>query len=169
MKTKCVFVVGAVMGLLAGCATPPPWAGPEGTFAHYMTVEASPPGARIETNGQIAGETPITLKIFGNKDGTFHDFGYDFYMLRAIPLATNQFVQTRYFGTGRNYARKDKIPEHLYIDMNQPQPAPVYWPQYGYPSYSPPVYYYSPWYYGPPWYPYYYYGPRVYVAPHRHW
>ncbi len=172
MKTTFIFVAGAAAAiLLAGCATPPPGVGPQGTIAYYMTVEASPPGAKLEANSEMVGETPMTLKIFGNKDGTFHDFGYDFYVLRAYPLATNQFVQTRWFGTGRNYSRKAKLPSHLYLDMNQNQP--VYWPQYGYPTYAPPVYpyyywpswYYGAWCYGPRWY---YYGPRVYAGPHWH-
>ena len=51
-------LVGAV--LLAGCQTIPPGAerGPHGTMAYDVLIEASPPGARIEANGQVVGNTP---------------------------------------------------------------------------------------------------------------
>src|SRR5438477_9378915 len=91
--------------LLAGCDTIPPGAerGPHGTMAYDVLVEASPPGARIEANGQDIGNTPVHLKIFGDPDGTFHDFGSPFYVVKALPLTTNQFPQTRYFGTGHYF------------------------------------------------------------------
>ena len=31
----------------------------------------------MEANGDYIGKTPVTLKIFGDKDGTFHNFGTD--------------------------------------------------------------------------------------------
>lgn len=162
----------AAMVLLAGCQTVPPGAerGPDGTMAYDVLIEATDPGARIEANGQVIGQTPIHLKIFGDPDGTFHDFGSEYYIINALPLATNQFAQTRAFGTGRHWGPEDKIPTHLYFDMNQrpPEylpggPPPVYvYPPPGY-YYGPPVYYYRP-------YPYYYYRPglRVYGSPYYH-
>ena len=67
----------AIVGLLAGCETIPPGVerGPHGTIAYDVLVEVSAPGARIEANGQDVGNTPLHLKIFGDSDGTFHDFG----------------------------------------------------------------------------------------------
>jgi len=108
------------------------------------------------------------LKIFGDKDGTFHDFGLYYYVLQALPLATNQFAQVRYFGTGRRWAPEDRIPQRVYFDMNQkspeyPPPGPPY---YVYPPYGPPVYYWPPPYYGPG--VRFYFGPRVYHR-HDHW
>src|SRR5258706_8046413 len=99
--------------LLAGCATPiPPGAerGPHGTIAYDVLVEASAPGARIEANGQDVGNTPAHLKIFGDPDGTFHDFGSYFYVVRVLPLTTNQFAQTRVFQTGHMLSPEDRIP-----------------------------------------------------------
>src|SRR5207244_6742891 len=102
MRTNLIFTGGlAVAALLTGCETIPPGAerGPHNTMAYDVLVDASPPGARIEANGQDIGNTPVHLKIFGDPDGTFHDFGSPFYVVKASPLATNQFPQPRYFGT----------------------------------------------------------------------
>src|SRR5512133_18296 len=81
--------LGAVAALLmAGCETVPPGVerGPNGTIAYDVLVEASPPGAHIEANGQVVGDAPIHLKIFGDKDGTFHDFGSYYYIVRGLPV-----------------------------------------------------------------------------------
>ena len=140
--------------LLVGCETVPPGTerGPHGTIAYDVLVEASEPGARIEAEGNHVGNTPVHLKIFGDRDGTFHDFGDFQYVIQAFPLTTNQFAQVRAFGTGRAFSPEDRIPQHIYFDMNQPRPRyPVAAPPvYGYPPDGPPVYYYGP----PP-----YYGP----------
>ena len=164
MKRQWIF--GGILALLlwvTGCETVPPpdgvERGPHGTIAYDVLVEASPPGARIEADGRFVGETPLHLKIFGDKDGTFHDFGSDFYVVRALPLTTNQYPQVAMFGTGRWFGPEDRIPERIYCDMNQKPPQ--YIP-------GPPVYPYPPPYYYPP--PHYY-GPsfRFYLGrPHYH-
>ena len=172
MKTSLTVAAGlAVLGWLTGCETIPPGAerGPHGTIAYDVLIEASEPGARIEANGESIGNTPVHLKIFGDTDGTFHDFGSYYYIVRALPLATNQFVQTRVFRTGHMLTPEDQIPKRIYFDMNQPAPTygPLEGPVYGYPPYyyGPPVYFYGP--------PYYYYGPgaRFYFRPglRRRW
>ena len=103
------------------------------------------------------------MKIFGNKDGTFHDFGSPYYMIRALPVATNQFVQTRLFRTGHHDRPEDYIPKQIYFDMNQHSPQYLVPPGYPYPAYGPPVYYYPPYYYGPTFG--FYFGPGY----HRRW
>lgn len=121
-------------------------------MAYDVLVEASSPGVRIDANGEYVGETPLHLKIFGDPDGTFHDFGSELYEIRALPVATNQFPQVRFFQTGRMFTSEDRIPKRIYFDMAQP--APRYAPVYVYPPpvyYGPPGYYYGP---GP-----YFYGP----------
>jgi hypothetical protein len=139
---------------LAGCETVPPpgvEAGPHGTIAYDVTIEASAPGAHILANGQDVGVTPLHLKIFGDKDGTFHDFGSSYYVIEATPVATNQFPQTRVFQTGHMMGPEDRIPQRIYFDMTQNQPAYAPGvPVVGYP-YGPPAVYYGP--------PAYYYGP----------
>jgi len=161
MKGILTLPAVAVGAFLTGCASPPPGyeTGPHGTIAYHVPVEASEPGVKIYVNGQYAGITPLTLKIFGDRDGTFHDFGSYVYVVQAMPTQTNQFPQTRAFGTGRNFTHEDKIPERIYFDMHAPPsyPPPGYPPQ-GYPPPGyPPPYYYPP----PPYYwPRYYYGPR---------
>jgi hypothetical protein len=153
-KRLALTVAAAALALLVGCATPPPdnlEHGPHGTVAYDVAIDATAPGARIEANGQIVGQTPLHLKIFGDKDGTFHDFGSYYYIVRALPLETNQFVQTRVFRTGRYFTPEDQIPQQIFFDMNQPAPPPPQAVPGPYPAY----------YYPPPPYPYYYpyYGP----------
>jgi hypothetical protein len=160
---RSLFFVGsaAVIAALAGCASLPPGAepGPHNTMAYYVQVTASEPGARIEANGQTIGNAPLTLKIFGDPDGTFHDFGSYEYVVQAFPLTTNQFVQTRVFRTGKMFTPEDMIPREIHFDMNQPPPryVPVPYAAPGY-YYPPPYYYYGPGYYGPP----------IIIHPHPH-
>jgi len=149
----------AATALFSGCETPlPPGAepGPHGTMAYDVLIEASEPGARVEANGQNIGNTPVHLKIFGDRDGTFHDFGSYNYIVQAFPLVTNQFPQARFFRTGHLLTPEDHIPNRIFFDMNQP-PQPPASPAYAPGYYPPPAY---PYYYGP--YPYYY-GPRAYI------
>jgi hypothetical protein len=152
--------------LITGCETVPPGAerGPHGTMAYDVLIEASAPGARIEANGADIGEAPVHLKIFGDTDGTFHDFGSPYYVVKALPLTTNQFAQTRVFQTGHMLGPEDHIPPRIYFDMNQ-NPPPYPPAGYGYPGYGPSAYYGPSFYYGPP-----YYGPdfRFYVGPRFH-
>jgi hypothetical protein len=174
MKLLWLMTTGvAMLGVLTGCETVPPGAdrGPHGTIAYEVLIEASDPGARVEVNGESVGNTPIRIKIYGDKDGTFHDFGSYFYVIRALPVDTNQFVQTRMFGTGRAFTPQDRIPERVYFDMQQNTPTypPDGNPAYAYPPPPYPYYYYGrPYYYGPSFR--YYYGPGPYRRPYyRHY
>lgn len=168
MRMKWTLAASLTAALvLVGCQSIPPGAerGPHHTMAYIVAVDASPPGARIEVNGQDMGPTPVNIKIFGDPDGTFHDFGSYYYVVRALPLSTNQFPQAKFYQTGHLMTPEDHIPSRIYFDMNTQAPPP-------------PTYYYAPpppaYYYGPP-YPYpYYYGPsfRFYYGPgyyHRRW
>jgi len=169
MRMKWTFAAGIAAALvLAGCNTIPPGAerGPDHTMAYDVLVEASPPGARIEVNGQDMGEAPLHIKIFGDPDGTFHDFGSYYYVVKALPVTTNQFVQTRLFRTGHLFTPEDHIPARIYFDMNRQAPN---YPPPGYYGYPPPYYYGPSYYYGPP-----VYGPsfEFEFGPgyhHRHW
>jgi hypothetical protein len=171
MKSKLIFPLTLALAWvwLAGCETTPLPAGvepgPNGTVAYDVEIEASAPGARIEANGENLGNAPVHLKIFGDKDGTFHNFGSYEYVIRAFPVTTNQFVQTRVYRTGEIFMPEDHIPQHIFFDMAQPSPPVV---QYGPPpAYAPYPYPYPyPYYYGP-----YYYGPsiRVYSGPRYHY
>jgi hypothetical protein len=109
--------------LTNGCATP---SGPKAdvekgqynTIAYHVPVESNPPGVKIEVNYSPAGVTPLTLKIFGDKDGTFHNFGNDEYIVRAYPPGTNDFPQTKIFKTGAFSIKDDKIPEKIFFDFS---------------------------------------------------
>lgn len=163
------FSAAGLAGLLVltGCETTPPGVerGPSGTIAYDVLVEASPPGAHIEANGQIVGDAPLHLKIFGDKDGTFHDFGSYYYIVRGLPVTTNQFVQTQIFHTGRWFSPEDHVPSRIYFDMNQNTSTAPGGPVYVVPGYPPPVYYGPP-YYGPSFR--FYFGPGYYHYGH-HW
>ncbi len=73
----------------------------------------------MEANGDYVGNTPLTLKIFGDKDGTFHNFGTDDYVIRVFPVKQGQHTQTRVFRTGRWFSQEDRIPTRLFFDLNQ--------------------------------------------------
>lgn len=136
-------------------------------MAYIVNITASEPDVRIEANGQAIGNAPVRLKIFGDRDGTFHDFGSYEYIIQAFPTKTNQYVQTRVFGTGKMFSKEDRIPAEVHFEMNKPPPPPPLVPPYPYYSYPPPYYYYpypSYYYYGPS----YYYGPRYYGRPPLH-
>ena len=148
------FLLAAGLGtvsFLTGCQSLPPGAepGPHGTMAYLIQIEASQPGAKVEVNGEYIGEAPIQLKMFGDPDGTFHDFGSPYYVIRALPVTTNQFPQERVFMTGHMMVREDRIPSRIYFDMNQNTPPAS--PGYGPPVYygPPAVFYPEPYYYGP--------------------
>jgi hypothetical protein len=108
---------------LAGCQITPPGeeGGPDHTIAFYIQVESSVPGVRVETNHVTAGQTPLTLKVFGDLPGSFHNFGNPEFLVRALPVSTNEFVQTRAFKTGVASAPGEKIPGLLFFDMSKPQ------------------------------------------------
>src|SRR4029077_6338193 len=85
---------------MAGCATPDDPSvehGPQNTIAYLVPVESSEPGAKVEVNYKLVGTTPPTIKIFGDRDGTFHNFGNDEYIVRAYPPSDRQFPQTKIF------------------------------------------------------------------------
>ncbi len=156
MKIKLLLAgVVAAASITTGCVTYPPGAerGPRGTMAYMVPVEASEQGVVIYADGKKAGTAPLTLKIFGDRDGTFHNFGSYQFVVQAVPLKTNQFVQTRVFRSGRVFRSDDRIPDRIHFDMSQPPlPEELYVP-----SYPPPAYYYGP--------PAYYYGPSFYFGP----
>ena len=105
--------------VFAGCGTPNAEKGPHGTIAYFVQVESSEPGVRIEANNDYVGKTPLTLKIFGDKDGTFHNFGSYEYVVRAFPANTNQYIQTKVFRTGGRFTQEDMVPKRIYFDMSQ--------------------------------------------------
>jgi len=129
-------------------------------MAYYVPVDASEPGTQIEVNGQVVGRTPLRLKIWGDPDGTFHDFGSYYYVVRALASNANEYTQTYAYNTGRAWGVEDRIPHEIRFDMSrkpaeQPPPGYVGGPPYPYPYPYP--------YYGP------YYGPRVIIGPRRWW
>lgn len=113
--------------VVAGCATTDNTKaekGPNGTIAYLVEVESSEPGARIEANNDYVGKTPCTLKIFGDKDGTFHNFGSYHYTVTAYPVRAGQQRQTKDFRTGGWFTPEDRIPKKIFFDFGPAQEPP---------------------------------------------
>ena len=107
--------------LIAGCQSSSPDAetGPQHTEAFYIHVESSRPGVTIETNHVVAGQTPLTLKIFGDIPGLFHQFDSPDFVISALPLNTNEFAQTKVFKTGTHSHPGDRIPGVIFFNMSE--------------------------------------------------
>jgi hypothetical protein len=120
-----VFGLTLLVCVLCGCATAEKEkveVGPDGTKAFYVAIASSEPGVKIEANGEYVGETPTEVTIWGDEDGTFHNFGSYEYVIRAIPNA-GQFEQKKVFRTGAWFTQQDRIPERIYFDMKVPPSA----------------------------------------------
>ena len=112
--------------MVAGCATDGPKSekGKEGTIAYMVEVESSEAGSRIEANNEYVGKTPMTLKIFGDKDGTFHNFGSYHYTITGYPVRTGHQPQTKDFRTGGWFTPEDRIPKKIFFDFGPIPEAP---------------------------------------------
>jgi hypothetical protein len=111
-----------VAASLTGCASdgaPAGERGPDGTVPYMIHVESNEPGARVEVNDNYVGTTPLDVKVYGDKDGTFHNFGAADWVIRVNPVQTGQHVQTKTFRTGGWFSQEDQIPSRLYFDLNQ--------------------------------------------------
>ena len=106
---------------LVGCSTTKPKAEQENKelAGFYLRVESSEPGATVETNSVYAGKTPLVLKILGDKDGTFHDFGTPQYVVHVLPVNANYFPQTQVFNAGTKTSPGSRIPTLLFFDMSR--------------------------------------------------
>jgi hypothetical protein len=112
-------VLGAI--LLAGCATTEPAnteKGPENTVAYEVPIESNLPGTKIEVNYNVIGVAPISVKIFGDRDGTFHNFGSDEYVVRAYPPDTSYYPQTKIFKTGAFGIKDDQVPKNIVFNFD---------------------------------------------------
>ena len=107
--------------LMAGCTgTPVPRGekGPDGTIAYYVRIESTEPGSRVEVNDDTVGKTPLDLRVWGDRDGTFHNFGSSDFVVRVFPVREGQGVQTKSFRTGGWFGQEDTIPKHLFFDQS---------------------------------------------------
>lgn len=127
MNRFCLGLVTGAATALVGCSTTdsgkpsPVERGPQGTVAYRVLIESNEPGVRIEADKEYVGTTPLELKIFGDKDGTFHHFGSPDYVIQAIPVKPGQHLHSKFFRTGDAFTGEDKIPKRLFFDMSQPE------------------------------------------------
>lgn len=98
--------------------------GPHNTIAYTIRIEASEPETKIEVNYQPAGIAPVTVKVFGDRDGTFHNFGSDEFIVRGYPKNPDFFPQTKILKTGAMGVADDKIPERIYFQFDSSKPKP---------------------------------------------
>lgn len=126
LKSLSLCLCIAITAITAGCVSemdPNSGRGPGGTVPYRVMVEASDPGARIEVNGQTVGNTPMEITIWGDPDGTFHNFGSPDYAIRVLPVRAGQSAQTKVFRTGTLVELEDRIPQRLFFDLNLPAPG----------------------------------------------
>jgi hypothetical protein len=110
-----------VVVYLGGCGTPDApntEKGPQNTIAYNVPIESNLPGTKIEVNYTVIGTAPVTVKIFGDRDGTFHNFGNDEYTVRAYPPDTNYYPQTKIFKTGAFSIKDDQIPRKIAFNFD---------------------------------------------------
>jgi hypothetical protein len=123
MKLPPLFAMLTVLTVLAfaGCSTSNQ-AGVEkglhGTIAYAISIESSEAGTKIEVNHQMVGIAPLTVKVFGDKDGTFHNFGSDEFVVRGYPPRQELYPQTKIFKTGAFGIKDDKIPQKVFFDFS---------------------------------------------------
>lgn len=124
-QRRAALLAGAAGLIQIGCTTPDQPGverGLHGTIAYSIQIEASEPGTKIEVNHEVVGIAPVTVKVFGDKDGTFHNFGDDEYVVRGFPPKPELYPQTKIFKTGAFSIKDDKIPQRIYFNF-QPSPA----------------------------------------------
>ena len=115
-------VITVLVLVCCGCASTDKAGHPSGTIPYPIAIETSEPGSRIEVDGEYMGVSPITVTIYGDKDGTFHGAGDGYTTFRAHPVKPGQFIQTKSFLNGAQsfmFGQQDRIPKRLYFDLNQ--------------------------------------------------
>lgn len=127
MKPAFVCAIAGLLMLASGCASPdaagePREPGPKGTVAHWIEVDSSEPGARIEANQEYIGKTPLRLKVFANRNGTFRSFGNKYYTITCYPVRVG-IPQSKVFGTGKWYSSRDMVPKRVFFDFGPPEGA----------------------------------------------
>lgn len=119
---KVIWISVALAAIfVSGCATtedPNVEKGPQGTIAYNVPIESNLPGTKIEVNYQVIGTAPVTVKIFGDRDGTFHNFGNDEYTVRAYPGDSSYYPKTQIFKTGAFSIKDDMIPKKITFNFD---------------------------------------------------
>jgi hypothetical protein len=67
-------------------------------------------------NQEYVGETPLTITLYGDSDGTFRR-PMD-YIIRAYPVHPGQTLQTKFYTGGGPGIEEDRIPQRIYFDLN---------------------------------------------------
>jgi len=89
----------------------------QGPTSQSVQIISSPPGARIEVNGNYVGDAPGTIEIPSFGDGRFRERT----IIRAIPTRDGDYTQTKvFFGYAafdNPYLVSDRIPQRIFFDM----------------------------------------------------
>jgi len=121
---KPILTLACCAGLLAGCELlqppgpnkPKPLRGPRGSYGYKVEVLTSEPGSKIEVNQEYIGDSPITITLYGDNDGTFRR-PMD-YIIRAYPVKPGQNLQWKFYTGGGDHIEEDRIPKRIYFDLN---------------------------------------------------
>jgi len=121
-----IFLIVLCCALL-GCQSSKPSSekGPDGTVVYKVPVDSTEPNTRIEVNGDFIGIALLSLTIFGDEDGSFHNFGSYDYVVKAIPPGKDP--KAIYFRTGVLFGAEDRVPERIHFDYfsnTTTQPTP---------------------------------------------
>jgi hypothetical protein len=69
----------------------------------------------------MVGTAPLKLKIWGDPDGTFHNFGSYDYTVRAYPARQGLSPQIKHFRCGGMFQPEDIIPSKIIFDFGKPE------------------------------------------------
>lgn len=95
---------------------PKPLRGPHGSWGHPVEVVTSDPGSKIEVNKEYIGDSPLTIILYGERDGAFRrDMDY---IIRAYPVRPGQNLQWKYYTGAAGGPRADRVPKKIYFDLN---------------------------------------------------
>ena len=126
MSARNQLIVGALLAgfVVVGCSSGhvDHRGRPSGTVPFEVHIDTSDPGSRIEVDGEDAGISPLTVTIWGDKDGTFHGSGDGYTEFKAYPVKPGQYIQTKRYLNGAQafmFGQQDQIPRRLYFDLNQ--------------------------------------------------
>jgi hypothetical protein len=68
------------------------------------------------------GTSPAEIRIWGDRDGTFHNFGSSDFVIRIFPVRDGQTAQAKVFRTGGWFAQEDRVPKHLFFKSSSSVP-----------------------------------------------
>jgi hypothetical protein len=79
-----------------------------------VEIISSPPGARIEVNGEYVGDAPCRAEVIADGHGKL----VQDVTINALPIFAGQQVQSKRFHGAHMSAYSQKAPSRVFFDMN---------------------------------------------------